>query len=289
MSTHVHHDGREGRAVRAKPDEPPYGRYAFLNPYNLSMFLGATALGLLTGHHWIVVLACAAELIWMIFAPDSKLLRRLWFDRTFARAERAYNEERCRKKVAELAPNDRSRLAFLAEQQGLIERLAKDNPSLTVDLLHDELAKLDALLEDFVDLAINAGRAEKHAQTFDFTAMRRSWHVYEQTASLYPIGDARRVVAEKNLSVLRKRRARYDDLCRSIQVARGQMELIEQTFRLLADEIVTMASPRELGGRIDELRVAVDAVRETADDTSRFEDLEVVELEAQQQQVRQRS
>jgi hypothetical protein len=42
------------------------------------------------------------------------------------------------------------------------------------------------------------------------------------------------------------------------------MELIEQTFRLLADEILTMGSPRELGGRIEELRVAVDAVRETA-------------------------
>jgi hypothetical protein len=44
------------------------------------------------------------------------------------------------------------------------------------------------------------------------------------------------------------------------------MELIEQTFRLLADEILTMASPHELGGRIDELRIAVDAVRETTDD-----------------------
>jgi len=44
------------------------------------------------------------------------------------------------------------------------------------------------------------------------------------------------------------------------------MELIEQTFRLLADEILTMGSPRELGGRIDELRIAVDAVRETAGD-----------------------
>ena len=69
------------------------------------------------------------------------------------------------------------------------------------------------------------------------------------------------------MEVLRQRRARYDDLCRTIQVTRGQMELIEQTFRLLGDEIMTMASPQDLGGRIDELRVAVDAVRETADET----------------------
>jgi hypothetical protein len=31
---------------------------------------------------------------------------------------------------------------------------------------------------------------------------------------------------------------------------------------------MTMASPRELGGRIDELRLAVDAVRETAEESS---------------------
>jgi hypothetical protein len=269
------------KAIKIKRElEPPYGRYAFLNPYNLSLFGGLVLAGLLSGHHWIVVVACAAEIIWMICAPSSTILRHIWFDRAFERAERAYAEERCKAKVAQLAVNDHARLAHLAGQQSAIERLAKENPSLTVDLLHDELAKLDALLEDFVALGVNAGRAEQHATTFDFPAMRRSWHIYEQAAKQYPIGDPRRAVAEKNLSVLRRRRARYDDLCRSIQVARGQMELIEQTFCLLADEIMTMASPRELGGRIDELRVAVDAVRETADETSQYE-CEDIEIEWQ--------
>jgi hypothetical protein len=101
--------------------------------------------------------------------------------------------------------------------------------------------------------------------------MRRSWHVHETQARQHRPGDARREVAEKNLDVLRRRRARYDDLVRQLQVLRGQMELIEQTFRLLADEILTMGSPRELGGRIEELRVAVDAVRETACEVA-FED-----------------
>jgi hypothetical protein len=258
--------------VRRNSDsnEPPYARYAFLNPYNLTLFAGALAFGLLSGHHWVVVIACAAELLWMIFAPDSRILRSLWFDRVFERAERAYAEERCKQKVAELNVSDRTRLAHLASQKDAIERLAKDNPSLAVDLLKDELAKLDALLEDFVDLGITASRAEQHAMTFDFAAMRRSWHMHEAQAKQHRVGDPRREVAEKNLAVLRQRRERYDDLTRTIQVVRGQMELIEQTFRLLADEILTMASPHELGGRIEELRVAVDAVRETADDAYPF-------------------
>jgi hypothetical protein len=255
-------DIRHGR----REDEPPYARYALLNPYNLTVLAGLVAFGLLSGHHWLVVIACAAEVIWMICAPDSKILRRLWFDPAFERAERAFTQERREVAASELLPNDRARVGQLSEQHELIKRLARENPSLTVDLLQDELAKLDALLEDFVQLGLTAGRAERHVTTFDFPSMNRSWHIHQAAANEHPLGDPRRAVAEKNIDVLRQRRARYDDLRRVIQVARGQMELIEQTFRLLADEIMTMASPHELVGRIDELRIAVDTVRETADE-----------------------
>lgn len=260
--------------VTKKDDEPPYARYAFLNPYNLSLFAGGVLLGLLTGHGWLSVLTCAGEAMWLIFAPDSKLLRRLWFDRAFEQAKRQDDIERRKTKIAQLAPNDSMRVAQLCGQKQVIERLARDNPSLAVDLLATELAKLDALLDDFIELGVTAARAEQHAATFDFGAMRRSWHMYDQQLRANRVGDPRREIAEKNLEVLKQRRRRYDDLCRAIQVARGQMELIEQTFKLLGDEIMSMASPLELGGRIEELRVAVDAVRETASDASLAIELE---------------
>jgi len=247
-------------------DEPPYGRYAFLNPYNLSLFAGGVVLGALSGHTWLVVVTCAAEVLWLVFAPDSKLLQRLWFDRAFAAARRADELELRKERIGQLTPADSARLGQLCGQKQVIERLARDNPSLTVDLLTSELAQLDGLLDDFIGLGVTASRAELHSSTFDFGAMRRSWTTYEAQLRAHGPGDPRREVAEKNLAVLRQRRRRYDDLCRVIQVARGQMELIEQTFRLLGDEILTMGSPRELGGRIEELRVAVDAVRETADE-----------------------
>ena len=248
-----------------KDDEPPYARYAFLNPYNLSIFAGGVLLGALSGNTWIAVLTCAAEAMWMIFAPDSKVLRALWFDRAFEHAKKLDDADRRKEKIAQLAPNDSLRVGQLCGQKQVIVRLARDNPSLTVDLLAMELAKLDALLDDFIELGVTAARTEQHATTFDFGAMRRSWHMYDQQLRAHRLGDPRREVAEKNLEVLKQRRNRYDDLVRAVQVARGQMELIEQTFRLLGDEIMTMASPHELGGRIDELRLAVDAVRETAD------------------------
>jgi hypothetical protein len=256
-----------GTTRARKDDGPPYARYAFWNPYNISLFLGGVVLGVAIDQGWISVLVCAAEVLWMILAPDSKVLRGLWFDRAFAAEKRADDEDRRRERIGLLASGDTMRFAYLCGQKQVIERLAKENPSLTVELLHDELAKLDALLDDFIELGVTAVRAEQHTSTFDFPAMRRSWHIYQELLGKHGVGDPRREVAAKNMDVLRQRRGRYDDLCRTIQVTRGQMELIEQTFRLLGDEIMTMASPRELGGRIDELRLAVDAVRETADES----------------------
>ena len=255
------------KRARTESDEHPYARYAFWNPYNISLFIGGIVLGVATGHEWISVLTCAAEVLWMIFAPDSKLLRAVWFDRAFTADKRAEDADRRAARIALLTPYDSARFGYLCGQKQVIERLARDNPSLTVDLLTSELAKLDQLLDDFIELGVTTSRAEQHTTTFDFTAMRRSWHIYDELLRRHPIGDPRREVATKNMDVLRQRRARYDDLCRTIQVTRGQMELIEQTFRLLGDEIMTMASPQDLGGRIDELRLAVDAVRETADET----------------------
>ena len=275
--------GGERTRKRLRDDEPPYARYAFWNPYNVSLFLGGVVVGVATGHGWLSVLTCAAEVLWMVFAPDSRLLRGLWFDRAFEAAKKADDAERRQERIGLLSPGDSQRLGYLCGQKQVIERLAKENPSLTVDLLHSELAKLDELLDDFIELGVNATRAEQHTTTFDFVAMRRSWQTYEELLGKHPAGDPRREVAAKNMEVLRQRRARYEDLCRTIQVTRGQMELIEQTFRLLGDEIMTMASPRELGGRIDELRVAVDAVRETADesfgivDESDYEDVSEIE------------
>lgn len=245
-------------------EEPPYGRLAFFNPYNLSLFAGGVVAGVLTEHLWVTVLVCAAEAMWMIWAPDSKLMRAIWFDRALAAKIEADKLDARGEKLATMLPDDQVRISRLASQKDLIEHLAKDNPSLGVELLATELAKLDALLDDFADLAVIAARAEQHAHTFDFDAMKRSWHVHDAQRRAHKLGDPRREVAEKNLEVLDRRRARYDDLVRKIEVTRGQMELIEQTFRLLADEIVTIASPSELGTRIDELRVAVDAVRETS-------------------------
>ena len=50
-------------------------------------------------------------------------------------------------------------------------------------------------------------------------------------------------------------------------MSRGQLDLIENTFQLIADQIVTMQSPKELSGQLDELLEGVEAIKQSARDT----------------------
>ncbi len=247
-------------------DEPPYGRYAFLNPYNLSLLVGATTAAAATGHWWIAVCAAATEGLWMLFAPDSKILQRTLWEKRWERSKRGDVEDRQNLKFTRLTPEDQARATALRDQRARIQQLAADNPTLAVDLMKDELGKLDGLLEDFLDLAIVCGRCETQLRGFDVVDLQRRWQFYQDQVKHFPKGDKRSDVAAKNLEVLNQRRNRMDAMQKNLQTARGHMDLMENSFRLLGDEIVTMADPTELATRLDDLRIGVQAIRETSEE-----------------------
>jgi hypothetical protein len=253
-------------------DEPPYGRYAFLNPYNLSLLLGAGTAAAATGHWWIAVCAAATEGLWMLFAPDSKILQKTLWEKRWERSKRGDVEDRQNKKYLRLTPEDQLRATALRDQRARINQLAADNPTLAVDLMKDELSKLDGLLEDFLDLAIVCGRCETQLRGFDVVDLQRRWQFYQDQVKHFPKGDKRSEVAAKNLEVLNQRRNRMDAMQKNLQTARGHMDLMENSFRLLGDEIVTMADPTELATRLDDLRIGVQAIRETSEEVEEVYD-----------------
>ena len=273
--------GDEGKKRPRKEEEPPYFRYAFLNPYNLSLLAGAGATAAASGHWGIAVCAAASEALWMLFAPDSKILRGLWFDKRWEEEKSDAIESERKKKFQRLTPQDQARAAALADQRKRIYQLAAENPSLTVEMMKDELVKLDALLEDFLELALVCARSENQLRGFDLAALDRSWHFYQDQVKRYPEKDQRREVAEKNLDVLKQRKNRMEAMQKNLQTARGQMDLMENSFRLLGDEIVTMANPSELGVRLDDLRIGVQAIRESSQETEEMYD-EAIEEPARQ-------
>src|SRR5262245_53682093 len=83
-------------------EKPPYTAYACLNPYNLSLLAGAGVVSAATGGWWIGLCAVAAETIWMLFAPDSTVLRRTWFDKLWDQDQRDAKLKEQAKKFAAL-------------------------------------------------------------------------------------------------------------------------------------------------------------------------------------------
>src|SRR5262249_20645355 len=129
-----------------------------------------------------------------------------------------------------------------------------------------ELAKLDQLVASYVDLVAASRRYEQYMETVDVGQLEREIRGQTQLIERARSDDQRKL-AQKNLAVLSKRREKLMEIGQFISKARGQMNLIANTFQLLADQIVTMRSPQELGGQLDELIDGVEAVRTTARET----------------------
>ena len=261
---------QEGPSRSGKNAEPPYAKYAFANPYNLSLLAGAGSAALLTGHWWVGLCAVAAEAVWMLFAPDSRLLRKKWFDPIWDSEQEAARKARQAAKFNALPDEEKERALKLRDQQKRIEKMAKDNASFSVDLLSTDIAKLEDLVDDFLDMAAVSSRYDSYLKDMNLPDIEQDIRRYTLQSEKLPAGDERRKVAQINLEVLLSRKDRYMDLRRNLQTARGQMDLMENTFLLLADEIVGMQNPRELVARLDELREGVAAVQETSRESERY-------------------
>jgi hypothetical protein len=249
-------------------EKPPYARYAFLNPYNLSLLVGAGVAASATGNWGVAVAAAVAETVWMLFAPDSKVLRATWFDPKFASQKRLRIADIRGDKYRALTVPDQERAQRFWDATRRVEQLANENPSMTAELVRTEIAKLDELYDDFLELGRTAGQGETHLARTNYAELNNLWNQYTGQVEHFQASDKRHAIAQQNLEVLRERKKRIEDLASSTQAARGQMDLLDNTLRLLGDEIMAMTAPSELGARLDELREGVSAIRETSKDLS---------------------
>ncbi len=255
---------------------PSFAKLAFANPYNLSLLAGALAVAGILANPVVAVAALGLEAIWMLHAPGSRRLReRFWEPRIAEMRARLLAEQRAAR-LARLGEADRRRVDALLARQEQIRRLSRENPSFTGELLQAELDKTDRLVDAFIDLALACARYEHYLGAVDGDALerdRRRYAAEAEAAAEAGAADARArdprqaEIARRNLAVIVKRLERLAEIRRYVGVARGQLDLIDNSFQLIADQIVTMESPQALSGQLDELLDGVEAIRQTARDT----------------------
>jgi hypothetical protein len=190
----------------------------------------------------------------------------LW-DPKFDAVRQALLAEERAQRLALLLPPERKRVDQLVGRQAQIHRLASQNPSFTGDLLRSELTKTERLVDAFIDMAVTSVRYEAYLRSVDLDALDTHRARLERDVKLGREGDPQVELTKKNLAIILKRQEKMKEIGRYLGMARGQLDLIENSFQLIADNIVTMQSPQELTGQLNELLDGVESIRQTALET----------------------
>lgn len=248
----------------------PYFKMAFANPYNLSLFIGGVAASILTANPLPALIACGGEALWLLHAPESKTLRRVLWDPQYERNRSALEAQERAELVRVLPQRDRDRVNALVAKEQEINMLAAQNPSFAGDLLRTELGKTHKLVESFLHVALTVARYDDYLHSVDLNTLEKDRERYQQRAANTKLSEQERDLAKKNFAVIMKRVDKLRDIRNYLNVARAQLDLIENSFQLIADQIVTMQSPSELSGQLDDLLDGVESIQQTAADTERI-------------------
>jgi hypothetical protein len=247
-----------------------YLKAAFANPYNLSLLGGGLAASVLTLNPLLAIIVVGLEILWIVNAPGSKRLQELLWDPKFDEQQQAQEQAARAARLRNLDEADRERAVSLFARQQEINDLAAQNPSFTGELLRTELVKTDRLVEAFIDMAMTCGRYEAYLNSIDLSELERDRRRWEAIVKRQETQDSETDIARKNLAIIMKRFDKMKEIQHYLTLARGQLDLIENSFRLIADQIVTMQSPQELTGQLDELLDGVESIKQTAADTERI-------------------
>ena len=257
--------------VRQKVHEKRnYLKAAFANPYNLSLLAGGLAASVITVNPLLAIITVGLEILWMVNAPGSKKLQEWLWDPGFDAEQKAKEEAARAERLKNLDEETRGRVLSLLARQQEINSLAAQNPSFTGELLRTELTKTNRLVEAFIEMANTCDRYEAYLDSIDLSDLEKDRRRWEAIARDEGKRASETEIAGKNLAVINKRFDKMKEIHHYLTLARGQLDLIEHSFQLIADQIVTMQSPQELTGQLDELLDGVESIKQTAADTERM-------------------
>jgi hypothetical protein len=243
------------------PEQPSYLKYAFANVYNLSLLGGAVAASAATQDWALAVVAAGIEALWLAIGADTAPFRR-WVDRRHRqkRADQAREERRVRI-LALPDVRDREKAIDLVAAHRDMGRELEKNRHWTGEMVREQYARLEELLEAWVELAEAATRFESYLAGFDPGRLRRDLAAQQKQAQAQGGDPESRMLAGRNAELLAKRISGLEEMGRLVQRTRAQMNVIENTFSLLRDQIVSLKPPQDIKGQLDEISAGVDAVR----------------------------
>jgi len=211
------------------------------------------------------LVAGALETLWLSIGVRVGPVRRYLNFLHREANERSSSAER-KKELRGLGETDRDRYMVLDRMVEQIDEQVKNNESLSMEMIGEERGKIDKLLETYLRLAKTASRYEHFVETSDLNQIDEELRRQEKVVEA---ADAQtKDLARQNLNIIQRRLEKAIEVRKQIRTARAQLNLIENTFQLLRDQILTMNSPDQLTNQLEELTRSVDAI-EAADKETR--------------------
>lgn len=246
-------------AIAKAEGQTPYLRMALTSGHNVVLMLLCLLAGLASGEWWLLAIGLGLEGAWLALAPRLPLLRH-GFDQ-------AYRDEL--RQRADAAAEDGLRLIGEADRQryhdldgvrmAIRERCACD-PGVSLAIGEGEMDHLDRLLRSFLQIAMVAARYERYIERSDLSVLEadveRQRRIVERLAG-GPEKEAHGL-AERNLELLERRLEKALEMRRKLRVTRAQLNLVENTVRLLRDQVATMETPDALTEQLGELMSSID-------------------------------
>jgi hypothetical protein len=250
---------------------PSYLKSALKEPFNLgalALAAAATAAaataGFMADAAFVAVGAVVSEAAYLAVVPASNFYRRL-VDRR-ARQRLAAERQRQRQELIKtFDPREREAVNYLSWMKGQIASNFRKFARLNED--PPQVLELETAWEAFVDLLDEYRRRKMHLRSINRQAVENQLRQAERSMAL--ADDATRPLHEKNVTILRRRLGTFDDIERSVKRVEAQLQMIENFFGLVNDQVVTMPGPEYFASLdFDTLISSIETTREMLQHTA---------------------
>ncbi|HKQ75043.1 MAG TPA: hypothetical protein VJ810_15210 [Blastocatellia bacterium] len=224
-----------------------YFKEALKEPINIGGLLLAAAAAAYSGATdfleptLVLAGALVMEGVYLATVPASIFYRRI-----VDRRSRHLLEEHRRKQRLEMIktfdPREREAVDYLSWMKNQIGSNFKKFARLSEE--PPQLRELESTWEAFVDLLDEYRRRKNHLRTINRQTVENQLRQAERTAQFSDAST--RPLHEKNVDILRRRLQTFDDIERSVKRVEAQLQMIENFFGLVNDQVVTMPTPEHI-------------------------------------------
>lgn len=247
-----------------------YIKEALREPANIGAILlagAATIYSTTTGlfePSWILAGALVAEGVYLMTVPASSFYRRI-IDRRSRRLLDEWQRKQRLEMIKTFDPREREAVEYLSWMKNQIASNFKKFARLQE--IPPQVRELETTWEAFVDLLDEYRRRKNHLRSINRQAIENQLRQAERAAEF--ADEATRQLHQKNVAILRRRLQTFDDIERSVKRVEAQLQMIENFFGLVNDQVVTMPTPEHISALdFDSLLASIESTKEMLQQTA---------------------